>query len=90
MPNIEGTVLGFNGNTIGIITYINTIGDWCWSRSWISSNKFKTTRKGTLSVVRNGQTSRTDVYADGETFGGKTGSVDDPTGRTFGIGYGYG
>ena len=90
LPNISGTVLGFNGNTIGIITYTNTIGDWCWSRNWISSTKLGNTRKGTLSVVRNGQTGRTDVYADGETFGGKTGSVDDPTGRTFGIGYGYG
>ena len=90
LPNINATVLGFNMVTNGIITNANTIGDWCWSGNWIPSNKFKTTRKGTLSVVRNGQTGRTDVYADGETFGGKTGSSGDPTGRTFGIGYGYG
>lgn len=90
LPKINGTVLGFNNTTIGIIAHANTIGDWCWSGNWIPSNKFKTTRKGTLSVVRNGQTGRTDVYADGETFGGKTGSAGDPTGRPFGIGYGYG
>ena len=88
LPKISGTVLGFNGIGIGIITYSNTIGDWCWSPNWIPSNKFKTTRKGTLSVVRNGQTARTDVYEDGVLFSGKTSSSGDPTGRTFGIGYG--
>ena len=87
---IKGTALGFNNTLIGTIVNNATIGDWCWSGNWIPSNKFKTTRKGTLSVVRNGQTGRTDVYADGETFGGKTGSSSNPTGRTFGIGYGYG
>ena len=86
--NIKGTVLGFDGTVIGTITYSNTIGDWCWSGNWIPSNKFKTTRKGTLSVVRNGQTARTDVYEDGALFSGKTSSGVDPTGRTFGIGYG--
>lgn len=91
LPNINGTVLGFTNTTIGIIVHANTIGDWCWSTNWIQSNKFRTTRKGTLSVVRNGQTGRTDVYADGEVFSGKTSSSGyDPTGRTFGIGYGYG
>lgn len=87
--NINATVLGFNDITIGTIAHSNTTGDWCWSGNWIPSNKFKTTRKGTLSVVRNGQTGRTDVYADGETFGGKSGTAGDPTGRTFGIGYGH-
>lgn len=90
LPNISGTVLGFNGICIGIITYSNTIGDWCWSGSWIPSKKFRTTRKGTLSVVRNGQTGRTDVYEDGALFSGKTSSSGgNPTGRTFGIGYGH-
>ena len=88
--NIKGTVLGFNNAVIGTIAYSSTIGDWCWSTSWIPSTKFKTTRKGTLSVVRNGQTSHTDEYEDGKLFSGKTGSTGDPTGRTFGIGYGYG
>ena len=88
--NINGTVLGFTDTLNGTIVHSNTIGDWCWSGGWIPSNKFKTTRKGTLSVVRNGRTGRTDVYADGETFGGKTGTAGDPTGKTFGIGYGYG
>lgn len=87
--NIKGTVLGFNDKLIGIIANASSIGDWCWSVQWIHPTKFETTRKGTLSVVRNGQTSRTDVYADGETFGGKTSSSGDPTGKTFGIGYGY-
>lgn len=90
LPNISGTVLGFNGICIGIITYRNTIGDWCWSVRWIPSKKFGTTRKGTLSVVRNGQTGRTDVYEDGALFSGKkSSSGDNPTDRTFGIGYGY-
>lgn len=89
--NINSTTLGFNNDTvIGIITYLNNIGDWCWSTGWIPSTKFKTTRKGTLSVVRNGQTSRTDVYEDGEVCGGKKSSKGDPTDNTFGIGYGYG
>ena len=89
--NINSTTLGFNNDTvIGIITYLNNIGDWCWSTGWIPSTKFKTTRKGTLSVVRNGQTDRTDVYEDGEVCGGKKGTIGDPTGKTFGIGYGYG
>ena len=89
--NINGTVLGFTDTTIGIITHQNNIGDWCWSTGWSPSNKFKTTRKGTLSVVRNGQTGRTDVYEDGELFSGRTSSSGyDPTGKTFGIGYGYG
>ena len=88
--NIKGTVLGFTSTVIGTIAHNSTIGDWCWSINWIPSNKFKTTRKGTLSVVRNGQTSYTDVYADGEVFGGKRGTIGDPTGKTFGIGYGYG
>ena len=89
--NINSTPLGFNNDTvIGIITYLNNIGDWCWSTGWIPSTKFKTTRKGTLSVVRNGQTGRTDVYEDGEVCGGKKSSTGDPTGNTFGIGYGYG
>lgn len=89
--DIKGTVLGFNNTTIGSIAYLSTIGDWCWSPNWIPSNKFKTTRKGTLSVVRNGQTGRTDVYEDGALFSGKTRSSGyDPTGKTFGIGYGYG
>ena len=88
--NITGTVLGFNNALIGTIAYLSTIGDWCWSGGWIPSNKFKTTRKGTLSVVRNGQTGRTDEYADGELFGGKTGTTGDTSYRTFGIGYGYG
>lgn len=89
--NINSTTLGFNNDTvIGIITYLNNIGDWCWSTGWIPSTKFKTTRKGTLSVVRNGQIGRTDVYEDGEVCGGKKGSTGDPTGNTFGIGYGYG
>ena len=90
LPNISSTPLGFNGILNGIITYANTIGDWCWSVQWIHPTKFGTTRKGTLSVVRNGQTSYTDVYADGEVFGGKRGTRGDPTGKTFGIGYGYG
>ena len=89
LPNTNGTVLGFNGKCIGIITYAATIGDWCWSGSWIPSKKFKTTRKGTLSVVRNGQTGRTDEYEDGALFSGKTSSAGDPTGKTFGIGYGH-
>ena len=89
LPKINSTLLGFDGTTIGTITHINTIGDWCWSTNWIPANKFRTTRKGTLSVVRNGQTARTDVYEDGALFSGKTGSSDNPTGRTFGIGYGY-
>ena len=89
--NINSTTLGFNNDTvIGIITYLNNIGDWCWSTGWIPSTKFKTTRKGTLSVVRNGQTGHTDVYEDGEVCGGKKSSTGDPTGNTFGIGYGYG
>ena len=88
--NIKGTVLGFNSTLIGIIAHNSTIGDWSWSVRWIPSNKFRTTRKGTLSVVRNGQTGRTDVYEDGALFGGKTSSEGDPTSRTFGIGYGYG
>ena len=88
--NIKGTVLGFTSTLNGIIANDSTIGDWCQSGNWIPSNKFKTTRKGTLSVVRNGQTSYTDVYADGEVFGGKRGTGGNPTGRTFGIGYGYG
>ena len=89
--NIQGTVLGFNDTLIGTIASYSTIGDWCWSTQLINPTKFGTTRKGTLSVVRNGQTSRTDVYADGEVFGGKTGSSGgDLTGKTFGIGYGYG
>ena len=88
--NIQGTVLGFNGTLNGTIAYISAIGDWCWSGSWIHPTKFTTTRKGTLSVVRNGQTSYTDVYADGELFGGKRGTAGNPTGKTFGIGYGYG
>ena len=89
--NINSTTLGFNNDTvIGIITYLNNIGDWCWSTGWIPSTKFKTTRKGTLSVVRNGPTGRTDVYEDGEVCGGKKSSTGDPTGNTFGIGYGYG
>ena len=88
--NIKGTVLGFTSTLNGTIANDSTIGDWCWSGNWIPSNKFKTTRKGTLSVVRNGQTGYTDVYADGEVFGGKRGTGGDPTGRTFGIGYGYG
>ena len=88
--NIKGTVLGFTGTLNGTIANNNTIGDWCWSVNWIPSNKFDSTRKGTLSVVRNGQTSYTDVYADGEVFGGKRGRGGDPTGKTFGIGYGYG
>ena len=89
--NILGTVLGFNNTTIGTITYVNTIGDWCWSTYWIQSNKFKTTRKGTLSVIRNGQTGRTDVYEDGALLSSKTSSSGgDPTGKTFGIGYGEG
>lgn len=90
LPKIIGTVLGFNDKTIGTITYSNTIGDWCWSGNWIPSNKFRTTRKGTLSVVRNGQTGRTDVYEDGALSDGKTSSEGDTTGKTFGIGYGYG
>ena len=91
LPKINGTALGFNTNTIGIITHLNTIGDWCWSGNWIPSTKFKTTHKGTLSVVRNGQTGRTDVYEDGALFSGKTSSGGgDTTSRTFGIGYGYG
>ena len=91
LPKINATVLGFYNTPNGIITYSNTIGDWCWSTNWIPSNKFRTTRKGTLSVVRNGQTGRTDVYEDGALFSGKTGSSKvDPTGRTFGIGYGNG
>ena len=89
LPNIRGTVLGFNNIAIGTLTHLNTIGDWCWSTNWIPSNKFRTTRKGTLSVVRNGQTGRTDVYEDGALFSGKTSSTGDPTGRTFGIGYGH-
>ena len=89
--NINSTTLGFNNDTvIGIITYLNNIGDWCWSTGWIPSTKFKTTRKGTLSVVRNGQTGSTDVYEDGEVCGGRKSSKGDPTGNTFGIGYGYG
>ena len=88
--NIKGTVLGFTSTLNGTIANDSTIGDWCWSGIWIPSNKFKTTRKGTLSVVRNGQTSYTDVYADGEVFGGKKGTEGNPTGKTFGIGYGYG
>ena len=88
--NIKGTVLGFTYTLNGTIANDSTIGDWCWSGNWISPNKFKTTRKGTLSVVRNGQTNYTDVYADGELFGGKSGTTGYPTGRTFGIGYGYG
>ena len=88
--NIKGTVLGFTSTVIGTIAHNSTIGDWCWSINWIPSNKFKTTRKGTLSVVRNGQTSYTDVYADGEVFDGKRGTAGDPTRETFGIGYGYG
>lgn len=88
--NINGTVLGFTDAVIGTITHVNNIGDWCWSTNWIPSNKFKTTRKGTLSVVRNRQTSNTDVYEDGEVCGGKKSSKGDPTGNTFGIGYGYG
>ena len=87
--NIKGTVLGFNGICIGILVHESGIGDWCWSPNWIQSNKLKTTRKGTLSVVRNGQTGRTDVYEDGEEFGGKRGTAGDPTGKTFGIGYGH-
>ena len=87
---ITGTVLGFTDTLNGTITNANTIGDWCWSGVWIPSNKFKTTRKGTLSVVRNGQTNYTDVYADGEAFGGKSSTTGNPTGETFGIGYGYG
>ena len=90
LPNILGTVLGFTDTLNGTITHVNTIGDWCWSTFWVFSDKLKTTRKGTLSVVRNGQTSYTDVYANGERFGGKKGSSGDPTGKTFGIGYGYG
>lgn len=88
--NIKGTVLGFTSTLIGIIANDSTIGDWCWSVRWIPSNKFRTTRNGTLSVVRNGQTGRTDVYEDGALFRGKTGTTGDPTGKTFGIGYGYG
>ena len=88
--NIKGTVLGFNNALIGTIANASNIGDWCWSGSWIQSNKFKTTRKGTLSVVRNGQTSHTDEYEDGKFFGGKTGTTGDTSYRTFGIGYGYG
>ena len=88
--NIKGTVLGFNGTLIGTIANSSNIGDWCWSGIWIQSNKFRTTRKGTLSVVRNGQTSRTDVYEDGALLSGKTSSTGGPTGQTFGIGYGYG
>ena len=88
--NIKGTALGFNDNLIGTIAHNSAIGDWCWSAQWIHPTKFETTRKGTLSVVRNGQTSYTDVYADGEVFGGKRGRGGDPTDRTFGIGYGYG
>ena len=88
--NINGTVLGFTSTLNGTIANDSTIGDWCWSGNWIPSNKFKTTRKGTLSVVRNGQTSYTDVYADGEVFGGKRGTASDPINRPFGIGYGYG
>ena len=89
--NIKGTALGFNGNLIGIIVNDATIGDWCWSGKWIPSNKFRTTRKGTLSVVRNRQTARTDVYEDGKLLSGKTSSGGgDTTSRTFGIGYGYG
>ena len=88
--NINGTVLGFNGTLNGTIANVSTIGDLCWSGKWIPSNKFKTTRKGTLSVVRNGQTGRTDEYEDGVLFGGKSGTLGDPTGKTFGIGYGYG
>ena len=86
--NISGTVLGFNGITIGTIAYSSTIGDWCWSGIWIPSTKFKTTRKGTLSIVRNGQTGHTDEYEDGKLLSGKTSSNGDPTGKTFGIGYG--
>ena len=88
LPKINSTLLGFDGTVIGTITYSNTIGDWCWSTNLIASNKFRTTRKGTLSVVRNGQTGRTDVYEDGALFSGKTSSKGDPTGETFGIGYG--
>lgn len=88
--NIKGTVLGFTDTLIGTITHNSAIGDWCWSIQWIHPTKFESTRKGTLSVVRNGQTSYTDVYADGEVFGGKSGTTGDPTGVTFGIGYGYG
>lgn len=88
--NIKGTVLGFTSTLNGTIANDSTIGDWCWSGNWIPSNKFRTTRKGTLSVVRNGQTGRTDEYEDSELFNGKTSSSGDPTGRTFGIGYGYG
>ena len=88
--NIKGTALGFGGTLIGIIANNSTIGDWCWSVQWIHPTKFETTRKGTLSVVRNGQTGRTYVYEDGALFSGKTSSTGDPTGRTFGIGYGYG
>ena len=89
--NINATALGFNNDTvIGIITHLNNIGDWCWSTVWIPSTKFKTTRKGTLSVVRNGQIGSTDVYEDGEVCGGRKSSKGDPTGKTFGIGYGYG
>ena len=88
--NIKGTVLGFTDTVIGTIAHTSAIGDWCWSAQWIHPTKFESTRKGTLSVVRNGQTSYTDVYADGEVFGGKTGTIGDPTGKTFGIGYGYG
>ena len=88
--NIKGTVLGFNNALIGTIANDSTIGDWCWSGNWIPSNKFRTTRKGTLSVVRNGQTGRTDVYEDGALFSGKTSSTGDTAYRTFGIGYGYG
>ena len=90
LPNIKGTVLGFNGATIGTITYANTIGDWGWSGSWIPSTKFRTTRKGTLSVVRNGQTGHTDEYEDGKLLSGKTSSTGGPANSTFGIGYGYG
>ena len=88
--NIKGTVLGFTRALNGTITHNSGIGDWCWSSHWIHPTKFESTRKGTLSVVRNGQTSYTDVYADGEVFGGKRGTAGDPTGNTFGIGYGYG
>ena len=88
--NIKGTVLGFTNTVIGTIANVNTIGDWCWSVQWIHPTKFGSTRKGTLSVVRNGQTSYTDVYADGEVFGGKKSATGNPTGKTFGIGYGYG
>ena len=91
LPDIGGTALGFTSSLIGTIANDSTIGDWCWSPNWIPSNKFRATRKGTLSVVRNGQTGRTDVYEDGALCGGRTSlGVDDPTGRTFGIGYGYG